>query len=74
MILPTKHLRAEWTLLGVGAAVLDEVRGPTTMTRLWARLRDDPAVGTYERLVLTIDLLFLCGALRVEGGTIRPMP
>lgn len=74
MILPSVHLPAERTLLGVGAAVLGEVRGPTTMTRLWSRLRGDPAVGTYERLVLAVDLLFLLGALRVERGTIRPGP
>lgn len=72
MIHPTKHLRTERTLLGVGAAVLEEVRGPTTMTRLWGRLRGNPAVGTYERLVLAVDLLFSCGALRIERGTIRP--
>ena len=71
MILPTKHLPVEKTVLGAGAVVLEELRRPMTVTQLWDRLRDHPAVGTYERLVLALDLLFLFGAIRLAHGAIR---
>lgn len=71
MILPTIHLPVEKTLLGAGAVVLEELRGPMTVTQLWDRLRGDPTIGTYERFVLALDLLFVLGAIRLAHGTIR---
>lgn len=71
MIVPTKHLPTRETLLGVGAVVLLHLSEPVTVSRLWERTRLEPRVGTFERFVLALDLLFILGALEFADGLIR---
>ena len=39
MILPTKHVRPDRALIGVGAEVLEILKRPMTMSRLWDEVR-----------------------------------
>lgn len=71
MILPTKHIAEHETILGVGAAVLNHLSRPRTISELWDRLRDDRTVGTYERFILALDLLYILGAIRFADGLLR---
>lgn len=71
MILPTKHVREEDTLLGVGAAILESLPSPSTTAQLWQRLRTNPNVATYERFVLALVLLYMLGAIHSSDGAIR---
>lgn len=71
MILPTKHLREEDTLLGVGAVILRSLTFPRTTNQLWHRLRTDPSVATYERFLLALVLLYVLGAIHFSDGSIR---
>ena len=71
MILPTKHIRPEQSLLGVGAVLLAHRRLPMTVTALWEAVKADARVGTYERYVLTLDLLYAIGAVNFTGGLLR---
>lgn len=71
MILPTKHISPERSLLGVGAVILRNMRGEQTATRLWERVRSSPEVGTYERFVLALDLLYAINAVTFEDGLVR---
>ena len=64
MILPTEHLRPESSLLGVGAEILDNLRGPVNVSTLWDRVRartvqSRTAPITYAWFVLALDLLYL---------------
>ncbi|MBB4052246.1 hypothetical protein GGR20_001889 [Devosia subaequoris] len=70
MILPTKHIPQNETLLGVGATLLSHLRGPMTVSGLWERLRAEPNVGTFERFVLAVNLLYMIGAIEMENGLI----
>lgn len=71
MILPTKHLREQDTLLGVGAVILQSLTSPRTTTQLWQRLRADARVATYERFILALVLLYILGAIHFSDGSIR---
>jgi len=71
MILPTKHISEEQALIGVGAVVLRHLERPQTVTSLWNKVRDHRAVGTYERFVLTLDLLYIIGVVTLTQGMIK---
>jgi hypothetical protein len=72
LILPTKHITPERSLLGAGAIILRNLPREQTVTRLWERVRTSPSVGTYERFILALDLLFLINAIAFDkDGLIR---
>ena len=75
MILPTKHIPQNETLLGVGATVLEHLQGPMTVSGLWERLRSESNVGTFERFILASNLLYMIGAIDMDNGLlIRAAP
>ena len=71
MIHPTKHIPAERTLLGAGAVIFSELSQPRTVTRLWEAVRETKAVGTFERFVLALTMLYSLRAVRYERGLLR---
>lgn len=77
MILPTKRLSQDRSLLTVGAEVLSLLDEPKTVSRLWEELRtarsERSAVRmvTYDWFVLTLDLLYLLDTLELERGRIQ---
>ncbi len=70
MILPTKHIPTSHSLLGVGAKVLTALERPKTLVALWDQLREQPEVGTFARLVLSLDLLYMIGVIDLQDGLI----
>lgn len=70
MILPTKHIPEDQALLGVGATLLSHIAQETTISQLWERARRHSNVGTYERFILALDLLYLIGAIDLTEGLI----
>lgn len=70
MIIPTKHLKPQDTLLASGGIVLQSLDAPSSVSELWSTLRDNPIVASYERLVLTLDLLFVLEAIDYADGII----
>ena len=78
MILPTKRLSIESSLLGVGADVLRLLNQPKTVSRIWEELKDvrQPLNDRGERLtfewfVLALDLLFLTEAVSLDEGLLE---
>lgn len=76
MILPTKHIRPDRSLLGVGAQVLEMLDSPMTMSKLWDEFRTrrsgtgSDAPISYRWFVLALDLLYMIGALQFKRGLI----
>ena len=70
MIVPTKHISINRSLIGIGAAVLPQLSEPRTITSLWEVCRQIEAVGTFHRFVLVLDLLYLLGAIELRDGQI----
>ena len=71
MILPTKHLPPGKSLLGVGAKLLGFLERPQTESSLWSRVRHLPEIATFERFVLTLDLLYAIGAVDLRDGLLH---
>jgi hypothetical protein len=77
MILPTKRLGVERAMLTVGAEILELLTEPKTISRLWDELgrakseRSSIRVVNYDWFVLTLDLLYMLGALEMDHGRIR---
>ena len=71
MILPTKHIRSEESLIGVGAYLLSHLSEQLTVSSLWERVKGNSSIATYERFILALDLLFSLGAIELERGLIR---
>ncbi len=68
MILPTKHVPANESLIGVGAIILQEIRKPISVSMLWKIIREDESVGTYERFILTLDMLHILGIIFLDSA------
>ena len=64
MILPTKHIPVNQTLLALGAVLLPHLERPCTVSGLWEKVKSNSAIGNFERFVLTLDLLYIIGAVR----------
>jgi hypothetical protein len=77
MILPTKHVRADRALIGVGAEVLELLKRPMTMSKIWDEIRTRRTLHAphapidYEWFVLSLDFLYLMGAVELERGLVR---
>lgn len=77
MILPTKHVRADRALIGVGAEVLDILKQPMTMSRLWDEMRGRRSLHVpnapidYQWFILSLDLLFTIGVIDFDRGLVR---
>lgn len=71
MILPTKHIPAENSLLGVGALLLKYLERPRTVTALWEQAKQAPNVGTFERFTLALDFLYTIGSIEFDKGLLK---
>ena len=77
MILPTKHIRSNRALIGVGGQVLSVLRQPMTVSRLWDEIRSRRSVDAsspvidYRWFVLALDLLYTIRAIDLDRGLIR---
>lgn len=77
MILPTKHIRPDRALIGVGSEVLALLQEPKTASRLWDEFRaarnSSPGMApvTYDWFILSVNFLFMIGAVDVDGALIR---
>ena len=77
MILPTKHIRPDRSLIGVGAEVLGLLVQPRTVSSLWDAVRSrrsaetsSPAID-YRWFVLALDMLYAIRAIELDRGVIR---
>lgn len=71
MILPTKRVTPQESLLGVGAILLRKLQRPMTVTDLWELAREDENVETFRRFVLSLDILYSLELIDYERGRLR---
>lgn len=76
MILPTKHLSPDRSLIAIGGEVVSFLDEPKTVSRVWEEfLRARSRAGRrapvpYGWFVLSLDLLFMLGAIEFHAGRI----
>jgi len=71
MILPTKHIDISRSLIGAGAEVLKCIDKPHNVSALWYKSKSIPEIKTFETFTLTLDFLYLIGAIKFENNFIR---
>jgi len=79
MILPSKHLSPERSLLSIGAKILLKLYRPRTISNLYRELvknkdknqNNETNTIRYEEMILALDLLFMTGAIELIGKQIR---
>lgn len=74
MILPTKHLPQERSLIGIGGEVLGLLNEKKTVSALWNEFKrsrqERGAAVTFDWFVLALDLLFMTKAITTERGLV----
>lgn len=73
MILPTKHVTVNHSMLGVGALILTHLEEPSTVSSLWEKVRTRAEISTYERFTLGLDLLFIVQVVDMNDGKLRKL-
>lgn len=71
MILPTKHISVNNSFLGLGGIILVHLNQSKTVTTLWNEVSKKPEFASFERFILTLDLLYMIGAIELEEGLLR---
>jgi hypothetical protein len=71
MILPDKNIFLSQSLLGLGAALLEKLKSPQTVSSLWEKARKYGEINSYEKYILTLDLLYLLGIIDLKDGLLK---
>ena len=58
-------------MLYAGGVIIEEMERASTVTVLWDRCRRRPEVGTFDRFILGLDLLFILGIVAYKDGMLR---
>lgn len=68
MILPTKHLSVDDSILGKGASILRTLSKPQSVSRLWEK--NKKTIGSYELFSITLAFLYSIDAIEFNEGLI----
>lgn len=71
MIMPTKYLKEDSALIGVGGILLRHIDNKKNLSSLWDEVKTVPSVATFERFVLALDFLYLLGLIDIENNEIK---
>jgi hypothetical protein len=68
MILPTKHIPYELSLIGISSRLLRKLEQPQTVSSLWHSLQQSEQPISFSLFILAIDFLYLAGAVDTANG------
>lgn len=75
MILPTKHINEEFSLLGLGGSIIRHLEGrEMTVSLLWEEYNsclDGATPVSFDWFVLSLDFLYSINAIELKQGVIR---
>ncbi len=70
MIMPSKYLKEDEALIGLGAILLQNLHEKANLSVLWEDVKRAESVCTFERFVLALDLLFLLGLIDIQKNEV----
>ena len=70
MIMPNKNITMRYSLLHCGALVLAELKDTDTISSLREKTKKQEVLSSYEKFILTLDYLFVIGAITLHDGLI----
>lgn len=71
MILPDKSISLSHSVLGMGSIILSELHIPQTVSSLWEKAQEHKEIKTFEKFILTLDVLYMLGLIEFTEGIIR---
>ena len=71
MIVPNKNIRLQNSLLGMGAQILPQLNTTQTFSSLWERMKSSKEINSYDKFVLTLDLLYMLNLIELKDGIIQ---
>lgn len=70
MIMPNKNITVSYSLLHCGALILAELKDSDTVSSLREKTKKQEVLTSYEKFILTLDYLFVIGAIALHDGLI----
>jgi hypothetical protein len=70
MILPTKQIPPSHSLIGIGSLLLSRLRRATTVSALWHSVNKEESIGSFERFLLTLSMLYTMELIDLQDGLI----
>jgi hypothetical protein len=69
--MPNKNITMRYSLLYCGAMILAELKGSDTISSLREKTIIREELSNYEKFILTLDFLFIIGAIALHDGLIE---
>lgn len=70
-MLPDKTIKTSFSLLGVGALLLQKASVTETVSSLWEKVKKEDTVTSYEKYIRGLVFLYTIGAISYERGIIN---
>lgn len=70
MIMPSKYLREDETLIGISAILLSVIEKNGNLSAIWESVKKLDAIGNFERFILALDLLYMLDLIKVRNNEI----
>lgn len=67
-MLPDKTIKTSYSLLGVGALLLQKASATETVSSLWEKVKKEDTVTSYEKYIRGLIFLYTIGAITYERG------
>ncbi|MDH7789155.1 hypothetical protein [Ochrobactrum sp. AN78] len=71
--LPTKYVPLDFSILGISATIIAELRPNDTVSSLWDRVSINPKIRTFDRYASALTLLYTGSVIVIEGGILRKL-
>lgn len=70
ILLPDKTIRLEYSVIGIGALILESMSVTESVSSLWEKVKIKDEVNTYEKFISGLILLFSIGAVVYNSGVL----
>lgn len=69
-ILPDKTIRIEYSILGIGGIILQNMGSIESVSSLWEKVKMKNEINTYEKFISGLVVLFLVSAISYNNGVL----
>jgi len=67
-MLPDKTIKTSYSLLGIGAVMLQNASATETVSSLWEKVKKEETINSYEKYIKGLVFLYTIGAITYERG------
>ena len=69
-ILPDKTIRVEYSVIGIGAIILQNMNHTESVSSLWEKAKLNSEINTFEKFISGLVVLFSIGAIGYNDGVL----